>query len=43
MGITKYFHEIQKDYLIYGLHKEEWVNFEKEVEYDAFLAKRKKH
>jgi|ERR1035437_5345325 hypothetical protein len=43
VSVTKYFLEIQKDYLIYGLRKEEWVNFEKEVEYDAFLAKRKKN
>lgn len=42
MGITKYFDEIQKDYLIYGLRKGEWGEFEKEVEYEAFLAKRKK-
>ena len=42
MGITKYFDEIQKDYYIYGLRKQEWESFEKEVEYEAFLAKRKK-
>lgn len=28
--------------MFYGLHKEEWETFEKEIEYDAFLAKRKK-
>ena len=42
MGITKYFNEIQKDYYIYGLRNEEWEFFEKETEYEAFLAKRKK-
>lgn len=42
MGITKYLDEIQKDYFIYGLHNEEWENFQKEIEYEAFLAKRKK-
>lgn len=42
MGITKYFDEIKKDYNIYGLRNEEWENFEKEIEYEAFLAKRKK-
>ncbi|MEK6614801.1 MAG: hypothetical protein AABZ32_01620 [Bacteroidota bacterium] len=42
MGITKYFDEIKKDYNIYGLRHEEWENFEKEIEYEAFLAKRKK-
>jgi hypothetical protein len=42
MGISKYFEEIQKDYAIYGLSSEEWVLFEKGIEYEAFLAKRKK-
>ena len=41
MGITKYFDEIKKDFLIYGLRNEEWENFEKEIEYEAVLAKRK--
>ena len=42
MGITKYFDEIKKDYFIYGLHNDEWENFQTEIEYEAFLAKRKK-
>jgi hypothetical protein len=42
MGITKYLDEIRNDYFIYGLRNGEWVNFEKEIEYEAFLAKRKK-
>lgn len=42
MGITKYFEEIQKDYFIFGLRNEEWENFEIGIEYEAFLAKRKK-
>ena len=42
MGITKYLDEIQKDYHIYGLRNEEWESFEKEINYEAFLAKRKK-
>ncbi|MFI5221097.1 MAG: DUF6934 family protein [Bacteroidia bacterium] len=42
MGITKYFNEIQKDFLVYGLRNDEWENFKKETEYGAFLAKRKK-
>ncbi len=41
MGITKYFDEIQKNYHIYGLRNEEWENFEKKIDYEAFLAKRK--
>lgn len=42
MGISKYFAEIQKDYLIYGLRNEDWESFEKDIEYEAFLAIRKK-
>ena len=42
MGITKYLNDIKKDFDIYGLRNDEWESFEKEIEYDAFLAKRKK-
>jgi hypothetical protein len=43
MGITKYITEIKKDFVIYGMRNDEWEVFEKEIEYQAFLAKRKKH
>jgi hypothetical protein len=42
MGITKYFDEIKKDFDLYGLKDNEWEDFEKEIAYEAFLAKRKK-
>jgi len=41
MGITKYYDEVKQDFVIYGLHDGEWENFEKDVEYTAFIAKRK--
>jgi len=41
MGITKYIKDIVKDFDIYGMRNLEWGIFEKEIEYDAFLAKRK--
>lgn len=41
MGIAKYLNEITKDYYLYGLRNSEWEIFEKEIEYEAFLAKRK--
>ena len=41
MGITKYILEIKKDFQIFGLRDDEWEKFEKEVEYEAFLVKRK--
>ncbi len=43
MGISKYIDEIKKDFHIYGLLKDNWETFEKEIEYEAFLANRKKH
>jgi hypothetical protein len=43
IGLTKYLKEITKDFELYGLHNDEWESFEKEIEYEAFLAKRKKH
>jgi hypothetical protein len=42
MGITKYLSDITKDFHVYGLRNYEWENFEKQIEYEAFLAKRKK-
>ena len=41
MGITKYISEIKKDFQVYGLREDELEKFEKEVEYEAFLVKRK--
>tara|TARA_Y100000815_G_scaffold112789_1_gene101607 strand:+ start:34082 stop:34519 length:438 start_codon:yes stop_codon:yes gene_type:complete len=41
MGITKYFEEARKDFDIYGLLNNEWIEFEKGTEFDAFLIKRK--
>jgi hypothetical protein len=41
MGITKYLNEILNDFEIFGLRNYEWEHFEKEIEYEAFLAKRK--
>jgi len=42
MGITKYLKEIAKDFEVFGLRNHEWEIFEKGIEYEAFLAKRKK-
>lgn len=41
MGINKYLDEIGKDFEVYGLKENEWANFIREIEYDAFLVKRK--
>jgi len=42
MGITNNITEIQKDFLVYGLKDDKWQKFKKDIEYDAFLVKRKK-
>jgi len=41
MGITKYLDEITQDFLVFGLRDNEWEEFKKEIEYTAFLVKRK--
>jgi hypothetical protein len=41
MGITKYIDDVQQDFHVFGLLEGEWKEFEKDVEYTAFLVKRK--
>ena len=41
MGITKYFDEVKHDFLIYGLRDGEWEEFKKEIDYTAFVVRRK--
>jgi hypothetical protein len=42
MGITKYLNDIRKDFEVLGLKENLWHPFKKEIEYEAFLVKRKK-
>lgn len=41
MGISKYLEEVKHDFHIYGLWEGEWQEFEKGIDYSAFLVKRK--
>lgn len=41
MGITKYFNDVKKDFFVYGLRNGEWESFEKEIDYTAFVVRRK--
>jgi hypothetical protein len=41
MGITKYLDDAKKDFYIYGQRSYDWEPFEKNIDYDAFIAKRK--
>lgn len=43
MGISKFNTEAEKDFEIYGLLNNEWVEFKKGIEFDGFLIKRKRH
>lgn len=40
IGITKYVDEVKSDFEIYGLFNGEWENFEKGVDYTAFVVRR---
>jgi len=41
MGITKYFEEGKRDFEIYGEIIDSWEEFKRDVDYEAFLVKRK--
>ena len=41
MGISIYFEELSQDFNIYGRLNNEWIDFEKDTAYTAFLIKRK--
>jgi len=41
IGITNYIKEIKKDFEVYVLKEDKWVEFKNGVEYAAFLVKRK--
>ncbi len=40
MGITKYLDEVKQDFEVYGLWNGEWQDFEKDIHYTAFVARR---
>jgi hypothetical protein len=41
MGITKYFDEAKQDFIVFGLRDGEWEEFMKEIDYTAFVVRRK--
>ena len=41
MGITKYFDEVKQDFHVFGMLDGEWHEFEKGIDYTAFVVKRK--
>ena len=41
MGISRFYHDMQHDFFLYGRVGEDFVDFENGKEYDGFLAQRK--
>lgn len=41
MGISKYLNEIREGFVLFGLRNNDWEEFSKGIEYEAFLTKRK--
>ncbi len=42
IGINKFYDYVIKDFEIYGLKNEEWVNYDKNTNFEAFVVKRLK-
>ncbi len=42
MGINKYYDKVIKDFEVYGLIDDQWLNFEKGNDFDAFVVRRLK-
>ena len=43
MGISSHLEEISADFIVFGRKNKIWHPFEKNIEYDAFLIRRKKN
>ena len=41
MGIGKYFTKVKVDFEVYGLKDDTWIEFDKNIEFEAFVVKRK--
>jgi hypothetical protein len=41
MGITKYINEVKNDFYVFGQLDGEWEEFKKDIDYTAFLVRRK--
>jgi len=40
MGISKYYDKVFHDFEVYGLKDEQWIRFDKEIDFEAFVVKR---
>ena len=41
MGVNKYLDEVENDFWVFGMLDGEWQKFEKEIDYTAFVVRRK--
>lgn len=42
MGISKYYEKIKKDFELYGLIDDKWIEFDEKINFEAFVVKRLK-
>lgn len=42
MGIRKYYEKVKKDFELYGLIDDKWIEFDKKINFEAFVVKRLK-
>jgi len=42
MGISKYYKKIKEDFELYGLKDDKWIEFDKKIDFEAFVVKRLK-
>ncbi len=42
MGINKYYEKVIKDFEVYGLIDDQWLDFKRGVDFDAFVVRRLK-
>jgi hypothetical protein len=42
MGISRHLDEIQLEFEVFGLRKNQWIPFSRNINYQAFIIKRKK-
>ena len=40
MGINKYYDKVSEDFEIYGLIEDEWLAFNQELDFEAFVVRR---
>ena len=42
MGISRYYKKIKEDFELYGLKDDKWIEFDKKIDFEAFVVRRLK-